>query len=388
MFKIVIIQVLLLLAYISCSMAAGVEDYVRQVIRSRLYYQGATNFSHADAKKLIAMLADEKEAKWHANIVTTLGIIGSPEAFPALKTFFENVPPADIDRNKLSALMAVPEALANMAAHTNALIETYLIDYAHPSTWKNKTVGWTFRGRLGLDQFRDVFNSRFIRALAIASTHSCDEALAGLLQDPTVDKAWRPVISEAIAFSEVIRSRGRMPTLFKGHFDDERPSKITPSTSDDSRKNSRNLLEGKSEKEIADLALAAYTNICLRFVTGGLPAIVTNLADNGKAVIPVKEQTKEKIAVIVEIFARKPQNAAIPRAIMDDLVREHCAKGAFTVKTNAAGIVVTWPWISSEGIGKKHLQFGGSPETQQDSGQLMVYMLYSDGNWFWNPYGW
>jgi hypothetical protein len=116
-----------------------VEDFVKHVYYGSFPIDEAKAYS-ADVKKVESMLVDPKFAPYRPNIVALLGVIGTPETLPILKTIIETPVvgrPTDAD---IYARLAAPIAIGAIAAryHLPEKDVALLRQASDPNYWRDR----------------------------------------------------------------------------------------------------------------------------------------------------------------------------------------------------------------------------------------------------------
>ncbi len=120
-----------------------VREFVRQLYPEGVPYEQAIRLRRGAVKILLEMLRDPREAPYWTNVVTTLGMIGSPEAVDPLISFLEGGGPASaLPLAEFRARLAVTPALGYiLAKRMNGRALKYLSDGLDPAVWSQR-VSW------------------------------------------------------------------------------------------------------------------------------------------------------------------------------------------------------------------------------------------------------
>jgi HEAT repeat protein len=179
-----------------------------------LPYAEAARFSGEAVPILLAMLSDEQEKEFWANIILVLGIIGDERAFEPLIGFLEQPRSGEISSHVFGALRSVSSALGHMAAkgHTQSL--AYLMANTRPEVWQNRKLRWRHE-RIEGALLNRLMAASFIASLGRAATPAARAELERLAHDETLDEALRGIAQGSIKTIDEINTKGRQAVFDK-----------------------------------------------------------------------------------------------------------------------------------------------------------------------------
>jgi hypothetical protein len=142
-----------------------------------------------------------------------------------------------------------------------------------------------------------------------------------------------------------------------------------------------------------------YQRILYNFKKKVVSYLIYNIADNGKPLCPVgkrinKRRYKSKgfLNALNETNVLIKAVEAVKHEYGHAIIEESTdnSTGRDTLKGTNQRIVVTIPLLKTKEVSKKFkLQNSPRPPKVIDEhGNILITMIYQDGRWYWNPFGW
>lgn len=191
--------------------AASVEDFVHRVYIHGVPFEQAKRYkSKADVKTLTAILQDHSQERYWANAVSTLGIIGTPEASEQLVSFVSrgegNLSPAAF-RAKTSAVVAMGYVLGQSGRQS---VLNYLVKSADPKSWAN--VSWSIPSSSDTGERDLTLAKGAVAALGVSGDPKAQTALRDLQLGGRIDTAFSSQIQKSAGYalneSKAVQQKG------------------------------------------------------------------------------------------------------------------------------------------------------------------------------------
>lgn len=81
-------------------------------------------------------------------------------------------------------------------------------------------------------------------------------------------------------------------------------------------------------------------------------------------------------------------NHQLPAGVLDQRVQDINFGEAQGEAFSDGKVVIKIPCLGSGEVKNCHLARHHETRTTDSQGQLVIYMIKQDGQWFWNPFGW
>lgn len=140
---------------------------------------------------------------------------------------------------------------------------------------------------------------------------------------------------------------------------------------------------------LAKEAQDAFTRIMDDFLNNRYEECAKTLADNGKPLLPMEKQSEATISATAQELKAMSRDIQATQAVLGELKAAGITFGEAHGEMFADGkVIVRIPWLGSRQVKSRHLARHHETRTTDSQGQLVIYMIKQDGQWFWNPFGW
>jgi HEAT repeat protein len=158
---------------------------------------------------LRALLVDPSRVEEWPVIVATLGYIGGPDSFAALRRFLEESS-GEVSEPAFRALTTVPLALGDLARDGDTAAERYLVAGMNARAWLDRPLAWTFRTYRG-DRQAVLMARLSVNGIGRIGTELAAETLRRRLEESERDGTAGtigPNIQDSLRLIERIRREG------------------------------------------------------------------------------------------------------------------------------------------------------------------------------------
>lgn len=182
-----------------------VRQFVRRLYPEGIPYAQATAPSPGAVPVLLGLLADRNEELYWTNIVTTLGMIGRPEAIEPLIRFLESGAAQPVSLLEFRAKLAVQPALGYiLAKQSHDRTFTYLREGLNPEAWARR-ISWRAPAAGGNVNLNAQLTEMAIWGLALSGRADAGSVLTQLRATITAERAKFGVDAEQV-ISDALRA--------------------------------------------------------------------------------------------------------------------------------------------------------------------------------------
>lgn len=342
----------------------------------------------AAGPELRRIISRQSESRRWAGAIAVLGRIGEEEDIP----LFVQLPwrlSAGYDEIQIDTAHAVFTALGEYAAKEKGSARDILVKMAHPSYWSGIQTQLATEPASDHLKREDYFAILAFTHLARQTAIPLDPLMQEVLdevKDPDRKKLLTIVLDRA---SEHSRGEGtRKLDLSRPPQATQRGAADQPNQPAKQRIDDGELLK-KDVKRARAEALREFDAARRLLEQGDVDGIIRCLADNGRPVISGNANDSGEVQRKVRKLRPDIERTATAMSRLwrnDSIAEETIVEEANLSRPQ--GLLVRIPTAIKVGLLETELGAPVRGLTVGNDGNLNLIMIYVDGRWYWNPFGW
>lgn len=365
--------------------------FVTSIYEEGFRFDVAEQLDGSKLDAVIPMLESEEYSQYWGNVVMTMGVLGNEKHLGILKEYIQNgyegyQVSLQGANSRLSAITAIGIMCnRDIPGARNTLVAIFNGDIV---------LNGQFNGKPVSEVYGTSIQGLCIKGLSLCASAEAELMLKRIAKEKSKDSFVQERVADAISaisklrkkeidYIDVINPRYRK---FKNQSND-----AVEENSEGNNEVNKNLVQVPEEQALAE-AMEAFMEFKELLLNDNITELSRHLADNGEPLlVDVNEARKEQVTMqLTEGEGKKAlENVKDVLSRVGNINFEALRRtGQMNLQREVDKMIVTIEIPGSAEKIRGVFQSGTPSGSIGKQGDVIIYMIYKDNRWFWNPPGW